>query len=216
MLKRTSVYVDGFNVYFAIRYTPYRWLDVRKLVRIAVGSSNVGRVRYFTARIEARADPNQPARQDIYLRALRTLPGLTIHTGQFLSNQVRMAYVHPPLLGAKTALVWKTEEKGSDVNLATFLVADGFRGEYERAVVITNDSDLVEPIRLVRADLGLEVVVLAPTDRFSTALSSAASVYRPITEGTYRAAQFRTELHDETGDFHRPEGWDKPKTKPVH
>jgi len=51
-----------------------------------------------------------------------------------------------------TQRVWvdKTEEKGSDVNLATHLLHDGFRGMFEAAVLITNDSDLTEPVRVVR------------------------------------------------------------------
>ena len=43
------------------------------------------------------------------------------------------------------------EEKGSDVNLATYLVADGFRDLYDTAVVVSNDSDLAEPLKLVCA-----------------------------------------------------------------
>ena len=44
--------------------------------------------------------------------------------------------------------VIKTEEKGSDVNLATHLLYDGFRNDYDIAVVISNDSDLLEPIKI--------------------------------------------------------------------
>jgi hypothetical protein len=46
------------------------------------------------------------------------------------------------------------EEKGSDVNLASYLLVDGFAGEYDIAIVVSNDSDLAEPIRLVRSILG--------------------------------------------------------------
>lgn len=41
------------------------------------------------------------------------------------------------------------EEKGSDVNLASHLVRDTFRKQFEVAVLITNDSDLAEPVRIV-------------------------------------------------------------------
>lgn len=213
MRKRTFVYVDGLNVYYAIRHTPYRWLDLGRLSRVNVTNADIGKIRYFTARIEAREDPDQPQRQDTYLRALRTIPNLEIHFGQFLSNQVRMALVNPPLIGPKTALVWKTEEKGSDVNLATYLLADGFKSRYEQAVVISNDSDLVEPIRMTREELGLQVIVLNPTPRFSTELQAAATAYRKITEGSLRAAQFPEDLTDEHGAFHRPPGWETPKAR---
>jgi hypothetical protein len=58
--------------------------------------------------------------------------------------------------------VIKTEEKGSDVNLAAHLLRDGFRGYYRVAVVVSNDSDLCTPVRLVRQDLGLPVGILRP------------------------------------------------------
>ena len=47
--------------------------------------------------------------------------------------------------------VWNLEEKGSDVNLPSYLLRDGFLGEYEAAVVISDDSDLVEPTQIGRA-----------------------------------------------------------------
>ena len=46
--------------------------------------------------------------------------------------------------------VVKTEEKGSDVNLACHLVADAFEKKCDAAFVISNDSDLLEPIRIAR------------------------------------------------------------------
>jgi len=45
------------------------------------------------------------------------------------------------------ARVIKTEEKGSDVNLATHLLHDAHRGWFEAAVIVSNDSDLLEPIK---------------------------------------------------------------------
>ena len=211
--KRTRVYVDGFNIYYGIRFTPYRWLDLGRLARLLVPNVELDAIRYFTARIEARDDPDQPQRQAIYLRALQTIPNLSIHFGQFRSNQVRMALVSPPPIGAKTALVWKTEEKGSDVNLATYLLADGFEARYEQAVVVSNDSDLVEPIRVVRDQLGRHVTVLNPTPSFSVQLRDASTAYRRITEASLRAAQFPQELADEHGTFHRPISWAQPKAK---
>jgi uncharacterized LabA/DUF88 family protein len=49
--------------------------------------------------------------------------------------------------------VTKTEEKGSDVNIATHLLMDAFDDAYELAVIISNDSDLLEPIKVVTASI---------------------------------------------------------------
>ena len=51
----------------------------------------------------------------------------------------------PPVSGHRYVEILDTEEKGSDVNLASFLLLDGFDDEYELAVVISNDSDLSSP-----------------------------------------------------------------------
>jgi hypothetical protein len=73
---KTYVYVDGFNLFYgALRRTPYRWLDLAKLCRLYFPSDDVRRIKYFTAIVSARpSDPDQPLRQQLYLRALQTLP----------------------------------------------------------------------------------------------------------------------------------------------
>jgi hypothetical protein len=58
-----------------------------------------------------------------YLRALRTLPKVSIHYGHFLESVTRMPKSNPP---PNTVEVIKREEKGSDVNLATYLLVDAF------------------------------------------------------------------------------------------
>ena len=73
----TNVYIDGFNLYYrALKDTPFRWLDLRKLAETVFPQDDIHRVCYFTARLDARpGNPNQPRRQLVYLRALATLPG---------------------------------------------------------------------------------------------------------------------------------------------
>ncbi len=161
---KTNVYVDTFNLYYGLlKGSPYRWLDLQKLCQTELPGNQINRIRCFTARIIARpSDPDQRNRQNAYFRALETIPHLTIHFGHFLESEVNMRRVTPDAQGNKYALVRKTEEKGSDVNLASYLLLDGFNKEYEAAVVITNDSDLAEPMRLVRKELQLKVVVLHP------------------------------------------------------
>jgi hypothetical protein len=207
---RTIVYIDGFNLYYgALRGTGYKWLDLGSLCARLLPSDTITGIKYFTARVVARpSDPHAPQRQQTYLRALATVPDLSVHFGHFLRNKVRMPLVAPP---PTTVEVWKTEEKGSDVNLATHLVADGFRARFELAVVVSNDGDLKEPVELVRHELGLSVGVLNPHPRRSWALSPkvlpSGSFYRPIRSGPLRASQFPPILTDRTGIFQKPAGW---------
>jgi hypothetical protein len=54
----------------------------------------------------------------VFLRALGTLLMVTVYFGHFIQGQVRMPLVNPPS-SCRTALVIKTEDKGSDVSHAT-------------------------------------------------------------------------------------------------
>ncbi len=93
-----------------------------------------------------------------------------------------------------TALVVKTEEKGSDVNLASHLVRDAYLDRFDVAVVLSNDTDLVEPIRIVTTDVGKPVGLICPSDRPSKSLVDEASFVGHITTSRLAAAQFPDSL----------------------
>jgi len=210
MAVRTYVYVDGFNLYYgAVRGTPYKWLNIRRLSELLLPGHSVDAVKYFTARVSARKDdPQKPSRQQIYLRALRTLPGLEIVYGSFLSHDVMMLLAEPAPGAPKFAKVTKTEEKGSDVNLATHLMHDAYLRRFDSAVLVTNDSDLLEPIRIVRRELNLEVGILNPHNQNpSRVLLQHASFVKQIRAGALRASQFADELTDSKGLFRKPRAW---------
>lgn len=127
---KTFVYVDAFNLYFGcVKDTPYKWLDMARLCALMLPKHEIERIKYFTARISSRAnDPEAPRRQETYLRALRTIPNLEIFYGHFLTHPVLMRLANPQ--PNQKAFVWviKTDEKGSDVNLATQLLSDATIG----------------------------------------------------------------------------------------
>jgi hypothetical protein len=180
----TNVYVDGFNLYYrAVRGTPYKWLDLRQLCTLILPNNTIHRIRYFTAIVQDQGDPQQRIRQQTYLRALRTIPGLTVHLGQFMTHATRLALVHPVPGGSRFAEVWRTEEKGSDVNLATYLLMDGVEGDYEVAVVLSNDSDLELPVRMVKEKLRRPVGILTPKGSPAATLRKVATFVRDIRPG---------------------------------
>jgi hypothetical protein len=103
--------------------------------------------------------------------------------------------------------VVKTEEKGSDVNLATYLLVDAFKKDCEVAIVISNDSDLKSPIEFVRGQLGLPVGILNPHQTRSRALYNVTDFYKPIRKGPLSASQFPPTLTDAHGVITKPAGW---------
>jgi hypothetical protein len=201
------VYVDGFNLYYgSLKRTPYKWLDLGRLCATMLPNDRVTAINYYTARISARpGNPTAPNDQQIYLRALRTIPNLSITYGHFLTHSVSMA-----LTGVTpTKRVWvdKTEEKGSDVNLASHLLRDAFRGAFQVAVLITNDSDLAEPVRIVRQELNLPVGILNPHQHHSAELKRLATFVKRIRQSDLIASQFPAALTDAKGAFHKPSSW---------
>ncbi|GIU83753.1 MAG: hypothetical protein KatS3mg008_0528 [Acidimicrobiales bacterium] len=205
----TIVYIDGFNLYYgAVKGTPYKWLDLEALCRRLLPKDKIVKIRYFTARISARPnDPDQPARQHAYLRALETLPLVEIHYGHYLSHVVRMPLARPPARGPKTVEVIKTEEKGSDVNLATYLLLDAFRRRCDTAVVISNDSDLAEPILVTERELGVKVGVVNPHPSRCRSRAIQSTFFKQLRRSVLKSCQLPSTIRDQHGVIRKPDGW---------
>ena len=213
----TNVYIDGFNLYYRAlkRASQYKWLDLAKLSQALLPTHQINRVRYFTAILDERPDdPNQQYRQQVYLRALETIPNLSMHYGQFRTRNMRRPLAESIAGFDGVVLVKNTEEKGTDVNLASYLLIDGYERDYEQALVISNDSDLALPIRMVRDRLNLPVGVVNPnTSRSSqlvpVELREAATFLRQIRLNALRDSQFPDSLTDDTGVFTKPAVWEQ-------
>lgn len=207
----TNFYVDGFNLYYrALKDTPFRWLDLRKLAETLFPHDDINRVCYFTARLDPRpGNPSQRQRQQAYLRALATLPGFEAHYGHFRSGVKRRPLAEPVAGLPEYVLVRDSEEKGSDVNLATQLLVDGFNGEYEQAAIVSNDADFAGAMRYVRDDLGLRVTLVNPDPRNVSPreLSGAATYVRRLWKSHLRRSLLPDSLRDENGVITKPDGW---------
>jgi hypothetical protein len=242
---KTYVYIDGFNLYYAIKDTGCKWLNPKSMTEQLLPSAKVERVRYFTARVSGVVDPGAPGRQQVLFNALATVPEVEIHFGSFLAksnwrpvmmlpvarraltdatgNGATLAQGHvavgvdaalatsrperlpvgsygnggtggkpSALPDAVKAQVFTMEEKGSDVNLAVHLVNDAWAGRFDAAAVVSNDTDLVEPIRIVAQELGKPVFLLTPPGRFGAAkpLVQVATHHRHIRRSHLQAALF--------------------------
>lgn len=172
---RATFYIDGFNFYYRrTKQQPHhKWLNMKALADIIVpAGTTVTAVKYYTASVSGKVDHDAPRRQQALFAALETVPEISIYKGRFLYSEKWAGLVHPPRAKPEP-YVWtqpppevvyvkKTEEKGSDVNLGVHLVRDGFLDLFDVAYVITNDTDLVEPIRIVTQEIGKQVCIVAP------------------------------------------------------
>jgi uncharacterized LabA/DUF88 family protein len=208
MTIRTSVYVDGFNLFYGcLKGTTHRWLNIQTLSSAYLPNNTINSIKYFTALVSARpSDPQQPVRQQTYLRALATLPNVQVIYGHYLSHKVKARLAHPiPGQSAYVDII-KTEEKGSDVNLAVHLLNDAHLNLFDVAVVISNDSDLLTSISMVRA-LGKKVGILNPQKHPSQVLSKNVDFMKKIRVGALTSSQFPQTLNDANGTIHKPAAW---------
>jgi len=210
------VYVDGFNFYYRLfknrnrRYPlpkRYKWLDMLKLSEALMPKKAIDWIGYFTAYVTPGPnDPHQPSRQRAYLEALKTIPCLEVIAGQFL--QVEKNGI--PVGAASNQVIRFTtfEEKGSDVNLACRLVLDGARGSFSEALVITNDGDLQEPIRIVTRDLQLPVTVISPDITVNGTVRNVATSATPLDVKLLKRCLFPDQLVSSNGvPISKPARW---------
>lgn len=223
---RTYVYIDGFNFYYgSLKGSRYKWLNPELLCKNILSPQNqIESIKYFTASVSARSDdPQMPIRQDIYFRALKTITCLKIIKGHYLTHNKNMKLANPPLYRKVThpisgevryhafefVDVLNTEEKGSDVNLATNLLIDAFEDKFDVAVVISNDSDLATPVGLVKNKFKKSVLILNPhsLDKKSIQLTKYSTKVIQIEESHLVKSLFNEQLTDSNGSFVKPDRW---------
>ncbi len=205
---RTNVYIDGFNLYFgAVKGTAYRWLNVQRMCELLLPDPPhvIETIKYFTARISARPnDPQAPSRQNAFLRALAAQPKVRIFYGHYATREVTLPLANTNPM--RFARVLRTDEKGSDVNLAVHLVNDCHSLPLDSVVIVSNDSDLAEALRIARA-LGKNVGMLNPHKHPSQRLTQHCTFIKHIRQSVLAASQLPDTVHDTVGPIHKPAGW---------
>jgi hypothetical protein len=217
---RTVICIDGFNLYFRLleKRPALKWLNIKALAEKLLRPINkVIGVKYYTARVSGRIDKAAPARQQLYLHALRTIPEISVYMGTFILSEKFAGLAKPPEFRPRISLpspwpdvvkVIKVEEKGSDLNLAFHLLLDAFQSNFEVAAVLSNDSDLVEPIRIVTQIIGKPVGLLSPVPNPNPELSRVSSFIRHISVSDLAAAQFPSPLVRADGSvLNKPASW---------
>jgi len=203
-----------------------KWLNLRLLAENLLSADNqLAEVNYYTARVSARLNPDSPKKQQTYLDVLQTEPLIKVHFGNFQVHSKYLPICSNAELNGKSLFmpcprvqniqpwpevvrVMRTEEKGSDVNLGVHLVRDACQSKFDIAAVITNDTDLQEPIRIVVQELGKTVGLLTPVKRPAQGLVCNASFVRRIRISHLRRSQFPNSVIEASGNIlRRPVEW---------
>ena len=215
--KKTIVYIDSFNLYYgSLRGTEYKWLDLKQMAQRMIKPDHlITAVKVFTATpIPSDDDPDVARRQDVYFRALRAqIPEIEFINGHFLSHPIWARRSRPGRNGKPQYVeIMKSEEKGSDVNLSVHLLNDAWLDAFDSAIVVINDSDIAEAIKLARARKKI-VGVLAPVKKpgedngrkVSHQLKTVASFLRIIGSRAITKSQMPSPIPGT--NIHKPTGW---------
>ena len=216
--SRTIIYIDGFNLYYRVKHTPYKWLNLQKLSEayLNLEQHHITKIKYFTALVKGTLkDHLNITRQHIYLRALKTLPNLEIIFGQFKKRQItglslryeNGQYIEENILSA----VSKWEEKESDVNIASHIIADAYEDEYDCAVLMSNDTDLKTPLIYVKEKVKKQIGIISPRRNIHMELINICDFRKAITNKVLEQCQFPEKMRDAKGEFFCPPKWKQVK-----
>ena len=132
---KTAVYIDGQNLFHAIKdlnRPELNWVDVWSLSESFLRKNEIlTEVNYFTA--SPTWLPVQLVNFRTHMKALKHV-GVNVIYGQFKDK-----YLTCPKCGRQYVT---KEEKETDINIGLRLVTDGMRDLYDRAILITADTDL--------------------------------------------------------------------------
>lgn len=105
--------------------------------------------------------------------------------------------------------VFKTEEKGSDVNLVLHILKDVWLGKYDCAVLVSNDSDIAEALRFVKEEhnkmIGLVVPGHDKDRKISQALAKYATFKHRISTEALATSQLPYQIPGTK--LYKPVGW---------
>lgn len=193
--RRVCVYIDGFNLYHAIAELNdhrLKWLNMRSLAASYVKPhEQLEKVYFFTAVLTWKAD--KQARHKNYMAAQRAV-GVEVVESNF--RRVRK-FCFPHTRWCKNY-----EEKQTDVAIAAAILADAANDRFQRAVLMTADSDqipLVKTLREVYPDK--RITLSAPPGRADRARELGAVVHdrTPLTIGRLHAHRLPRDVLDENG-----------------
>lgn len=202
-LNRICIFIDGFNLYHALNdykiYHKYKWLNLDKFAKCFVGPKDkIIDIFYFTSYVTW--NPGKLARHQTYVKALQ-LVGIKPVFGSFRMKDIRCRIC--------SKLYQIPEEKQTDVNIAIKLFQTAVSDEWDTALIISGDSDLIPAIKAVKETFPAKKVIIAiPIGRRAEELKLIADSPRKVKQKHLATCQFDDTITiDENTVLKRPESW---------
>lgn len=201
-MNRTVFLIDGFNLYHSIsasnKLYKYKWINLYRLATILTPkSSRITGVYYFTAL--ATWDQNKALRHKLFIRVQEHFGVIPIY-GKFKMRDKTCRICH-----GKYQI---PEEKQTDVNIAIKLLTLGFNDEYDTAVIISGDSDLIPSVKAVREELPAKRIgIVIPIHRTAIELQNIADFHMKIKEKHLASCILPEEIEINGRKITRPPTW---------
>jgi len=207
-VSRYCFYIDGFNVYYALNgdhsltafpYRKYKWLNYRKLTESVIGKKDtITGIFYFTAIVRWKT-ADVVHRHQQYIKGLRSVGVETIQ-GRFMDKDIRC---HICKKNFSTH-----EEKRTDVNIALKLLGDAIDDLYDKAVIVTADTDLIPAIKAVHKYAPEKKIgIMFPIGRSNNDLKQEADFRRKMTQELLQKSQFPNKVKIGSEIIKRPDSW---------
>jgi len=202
-MSRVVVFIDGFNLYHAIDANPawkvYKWLDYTKLAKAFVPKNDdIKEILYFTALTSWM--PEKANRHKKFIIA-NELQGIKVVYGMF---KVRNKYCTNCNTSYKAH-----EEKQTDVNIAIHLFKRAVDNLFDKAFIISGDSDLAPAIRIVRLTFpSKQIGVVIPIGRKAEELKHSSDFHMRMKLKHLVSSRFPKNIHLPDGsDLSCPPEW---------
>ena len=178
---RVIIMVDGYNLYHGIEKIKtssgdtrhdLKWVSLPKLMHQFIDPAHheIVEIKYFSAYTNWKADAKN--RHRAYVAALKN-DGVTVIMGQF-RKRMRWCPNCESRFGGH-------EEKQTDVNIATEMMAAGYEDKFDELFLVSGDTDMVGPIRFLQEKFSdKKIKVIVPPFRGNLELRDCANKYREI------------------------------------
>lgn len=202
MAKRVSFFIDGFNLYHSIKqFNPdCRWLNLRALCESFLKDGEaIENIYYFTALADWNIKKSEKHR--LYIKALKTVGIIPIY-GKFkgVHRHCNICQKEYPT----------HEEKRTDVNIAMALFEYAMKDMYDKAIIISGDSDLIPPIEKIQENFTTKQVgVIAPVGRKTKELKEVADFFIKMESKQLHASVFDKKIAAGSETLIAPVGWVK-------
>lgn len=201
-MEKVIFFIDGFNLYHALdnkRFYRYKWIDLSSLAqKFILKKEKIEEIYYFTAL--AIWSPDKVERHKTFIKA-QEMKGIKIIYGEFKRRDKECRICKQ---------TYQTfEEKQTDVNIAIHLFKLSIQEKYDKAIIISGDSDLIPSIEAVKSTFPHKKIgVIIPIGRSAEQLKQTCDFYMKMKEKHLKASMLSDVINLGDGKkLERPQRW---------